>query len=76
MTVSFAFSECVSVWHLHHDKNLQRVLSGISDAGMQLNHKCVFSVPELAFLGHKISANSISPMENKIMAMYYIGMIP
>lgn len=52
-----------------HDSNLQTVLSRISNAGMQLNHKCVFSVPELTFLGHKISANSISPMDNKIQAI-------
>jgi hypothetical protein len=31
--------------------------------------KCVFSVPELVFFGHKVSAAEISPDEKKVDAV-------
>lgn len=58
----------VLIWgrtQVEHDKKLQTKLSKIYAAGMKLNAKCVFNIPELTFLGHKVSANSISPLEKK-----------
>nr|XP_054917172.1 uncharacterized protein K02A2.6-like [Dermacentor andersoni]XP_054921513.1 uncharacterized protein K02A2.6-like isoform X1 [Dermacentor andersoni] len=52
-----------------HDANLREVLLCISNSGMKLNEKCVFSVRELTFLGHKISAEGISPTESKVKAI-------
>ncbi|XP_070392639.1 uncharacterized protein [Dermacentor albipictus] len=51
-----------------HDANLREVLLCISNSGMKLNEKCVF-VRELTFLGHKISAEGISPTESKVKAI-------
>lgn len=48
---------------------LREVLLCISNSGMKLNEKCVFSVRELTFLGHKISAEGISPTESKVKAI-------
>lgn len=49
-----------------HLLNLKTALQKIKDAGLKLNNKCVFDVPELAFLGHKVTARGISPLPEKI----------
>lgn len=48
-----------------HLSNLIAVLRRINEAGLRLN-KCVFGVQELFFLGHKITAQGISPLPEKI----------
>lgn len=45
-----------------HLERLREVLQRISDAGLKLNNKCVFGVPELSFLGHKVSGVGIAPL--------------
>nr|XP_054924330.1 uncharacterized protein K02A2.6-like [Dermacentor andersoni] len=49
-----------------HLSNLKTVLQKIKNAGLKLNNKCLFDVPELAFLGHKVTARGISPLPEKV----------
>lgn len=52
-----------------HLERLQKVLLRISEAGLKLNNKCMFDVTEISFLGHKVSAAGISPLEKKVDAL-------
>lgn len=52
-----------------HDANLKKVLTCIAQSGMKLNQKCILAVKEFTFLGHKISAEGISPTESKVRAI-------
>uniref|UniRef100_A0A6B0VHI3 RNA-directed DNA polymerase n=1 Tax=Ixodes ricinus TaxID=34613 RepID=A0A6B0VHI3_IXORI len=49
-----------------HLVNLTTVLRRIKTAGLKLNAKCVFCVKELSFLGHKVTAEGISPLPEKV----------
>lgn len=51
-----------------HTHRLREVLRRISDAGLKLN-KCLFDVPEFSFLGHKVSAQGIAPLQTKVDAL-------
>ncbi|XP_077538135.1 uncharacterized protein LOC144150167 [Haemaphysalis longicornis] len=64
----------ILVWgktQAEHDASLVEVLTCIANSGMKLNDKCLFSVKELDFLGHKISAEGISPLESKVKAIVH-----
>lgn len=52
-----------------HLVNLRAVLKRLSDAGLRLNHKCVFDVAELTFLGHVVSAKGLFPLTSSIEAI-------
>ena len=53
-----------------HDEQLEITISRLAERGLTLNReKCVFSVPELVFFGHKVSAAGISPDERKVDAV-------
>ncbi|XP_041769686.1 uncharacterized protein K02A2.6-like [Anopheles merus] len=53
-----------------HDEALQAVLDEIRKQGILLNQeKCVFKVPVIEFLGHRISSHGIEPTEGKIEAL-------
>ena len=53
-----------------HDRNLELTLLRLESKGLTPNReKCVFSVPELVFLGFKISADGIAPEDKKIDAV-------
>lgn len=49
-----------------HLLNLKTVLQKVKDAGLKLNNKCLFDVPELSFLGHKVTAQGIAPLPEKV----------
>ena len=50
-----------------HKTHLRQVLQRLSDQGMVMNPaKCVLGVPELDFLGHRVSAQGIQPLEGKV----------
>ncbi|XP_075722619.1 uncharacterized protein LOC142765461 [Rhipicephalus microplus] len=49
-----------------HLLNLTKVLQKIKFAGLELNDKWVFDVPELSFLRHKVTAQGISPLPKKV----------
>lgn len=51
------------------DVNLKTVLNRTDASNMKLNHKCVFAVNEVHFLGHNISAQGLSPLELKVHAI-------
>jgi len=45
---------------------LGKVLSRLKEAGLRLKkHKCVFMTTSVAFLGHKIDAQGLHPLESK-----------
>nr|XP_037279754.1 uncharacterized protein K02A2.6-like [Rhipicephalus microplus] len=52
-----------------HRQNLEQVLERIAEAGLKLNEKCVFISSELSFLGHRVSAEGIAPLQIKIDAI-------
>ena len=54
--------------HLH---NLDQVLSRLDNAGIRLKrNKCVFMLPAVEYLGHKISAQGLQPTQEKIQAIH------
>ncbi|XP_064470125.1 uncharacterized protein K02A2.6-like [Ornithodoros turicata] len=52
-----------------HQKNLYRVLQRLSAEGLKLNHKCVFDVSELSFLGHVVNCQGLLPQASAIEAL-------
>lgn len=54
-----------------HAKNLEEVLHRIAKAGLKLNEKCVFNATELSFLGHRVSAEGIAPLQAKVDAIVH-----
>ncbi|XP_064482545.1 uncharacterized protein K02A2.6-like [Ornithodoros turicata] len=52
-----------------HDNNLRHVLKRLSAEGLKLNHKCVFDVVELTFLGHVVNAHGLLPQTSAIQAL-------
>ena len=52
-----------------HDIRLYAVLKRMLNAKIILNDKCLFSQPEIKFLGHVINASGIKPNNNKVAAM-------
>ena len=52
-----------------HDVRLHAVLKRMLDAKITLNNKCLFSQPEIKFLGHVINASGIKPDNNKVAAI-------
>lgn len=53
-----------------HLQNLDLVLKRMSEAGLRLKcSKCVFQAPSVTYLGHRISAQGLSPVEDKVRAI-------
>ena len=53
-----------------HDQRLEAVLLRIKESGLTLNKdKCVFSKPQVKFLGQVLSASGISPNPDKVSAV-------
>ena len=53
-----------------HLKNLEEVLQRLEEAGMRLKQeKCTFLMPEVEYLGHKISPEGLQPTESKVRAV-------
>ncbi|XP_055698689.1 uncharacterized protein K02A2.6-like [Phlebotomus papatasi] len=53
-----------------HNRALDGVLDTLKRHNVLLNHaKCIFRVPEIDFLGHRISQKGISPSASKIAAI-------
>ncbi len=53
-----------------HLQNLDQVLKRMSDAGLRLKRsKCVFQAPSVTYLGHRISAQGLLPVEEKVRAI-------
>ena len=55
----------------NHLYNLDQVLSRLDNAGICLKHnKCIFMLPAVEYLGHKISAQGLQPTQKKIQAIH------
>lgn len=53
-----------------HEQDLDALLHRLSMHGLKLNaHKCIFGASSLEFLGHKISSEGISPLQEKVEAV-------
>ena len=53
-----------------HESDLRALFGALRRFGLVLNvSKCVFGVKELEFLGHRVSADGIQPMPNKVEAV-------
>ena len=53
-----------------HKKHLRLVLLRLSDHGIIINpSKCRFGVAELEFLGHRVSADGIQPLQERVSAI-------
>lgn len=53
-----------------HKNHLKQIFQRFSEYGVVLNiNKCVFSVNTLSFLGYQVSAEGISPLQEKIEAL-------
>ena len=53
-----------------HLKNLDEVLQRLKNAGLRLKReKCSLMLPEVQYLGHKISAKGLEPTDEKIKAI-------
>ena len=53
-----------------HLRNLASVLERLTSAGVRLKReKCAFMIPEVEYLGHRISAEGIYPVPEKVRAV-------
>ena len=53
----------------NHDDILREVLARLLAAGITLNHKCEFGLPEIKFLGHIVNADGVRPDPEKVEAI-------
>ena len=50
-----------------HDKHLRTLFTQLQNYGILLNpSKCVFRVPEISFLGYKISSTGSQPLPERV----------
>ena len=56
-----------------HDDRLNRVFAALAKHALTLNtEKCVFSVPEIEFVGFRLSASGITPLQSNVDAIQAI----
>lgn len=56
--------------HKEHLEHLQQLFQLLSDNGLVINKgKCVFGVSELDFLGHRVTAQGIRPLPDRVAAL-------
>ena len=54
----------------NHWRHLHQLFQALSDNGLAINlDKCVFAVPELDFLGHRINAAGVTPLQENVQVM-------
>lgn len=54
-----------------HLSVLDKVLSHLEEAGLHLQKKkCVFMVPEVVYLGHRIDVEGLHPLADKVEAIH------
>ncbi|CAK1599624.1 unnamed protein product [Parnassius mnemosyne] len=53
-----------------YEEHLRQIFNRLKEYGMLINtSKCVFGASEVTFLGYKISANGIKPLQEKVQAI-------
>jgi Reverse transcriptase (RNA-dependent DNA polymerase) len=56
--------------HVAHVQHLREVLQRLQDHGLVINaEKCQFGVAEIDYLGHRISASGIRPLQDRLTAI-------
>ncbi|KAL2095998.1 hypothetical protein ACEWY4_008146 [Coilia grayii] len=56
-----------------HDERLHRVFTALSEHRLTLNtEKCVFSAPAIEYVGFRVSADGISPLQSNVAAILAI----
>jgi len=56
--------------HEDHLKTLEEVLRRLEAAGARLKReKCLFMLPAVEYLGHRISAKGLQPTDDKVKAI-------
>jgi Reverse transcriptase (RNA-dependent DNA polymerase)/RNase H-like domain found in reverse transcriptase len=56
--------------HLSHVQHLREVLQRLQEHGLVLNaEKCEFGVSEISYLGHRVSASGIRPLQDRLTAI-------
>ena len=73
----FRFCHCyiddIIIWSnnlAEHLEHLKEVFKRLREAGLEVHPgKCVFASDSIDFLGHRISANSLRPQEDKVSAV-------
>jgi hypothetical protein len=59
-------SRCVE----DHRRHLREVLGQLQQSGLVVNmDKCLFGHSSIEFLGHKVSADGVSPLPNRVAAL-------
>ena len=55
-----------------HLNNLEEFLKRLASAGLRLRKdKCMFTEPQVTYLGHKVSKEGIQPLQDKVDATDY-----
>ena len=75
--INLPFARCyiddIVIWSTtieQHNLHLSEVFSRLRQAGLKVHPgKCVFAVDKIDFLGHSISAEGLSPQEEKVAAV-------
>lgn len=63
----FVYLDDILVTGESHLRNLEAVLSRLEDDGVRLKQeKCEFKLPQVEYLGHRISANCLQPTAQKV----------
>ena len=69
----FCYLDDLLIFSKDHDTHLnilKKLFDKLADAGMTLaTDKCIFGVPELEYLGYKINAEGLHPIQRKIDAL-------
>ena len=56
--------------HEEHLQHLRQLFKLLSANGLVINKtKCIFGVPELDFLGHRVTAQGIRPLSDRVAAL-------
>ena len=49
-----------------HNQRLHQVLNRLREEGLKLNEKCEFAKENIMFLGHRVTADSVTPDPGKV----------
>lgn len=56
--------------HEHHQRHLRQLFTRLQEHGLKIHpSKCVYGAQEVDFLGHRVSADGITPLPQKVVAI-------
>jgi hypothetical protein len=54
-----------------HKRDVEEVFWPLQAAGLVINfEKCIFAIPEVDFLGHRVSASGFAPLPSRAIQKY------